>query len=434
MIGYPSLAMRRLLPELPLLAIAAALACGLAHAATESRPGAATPPTWLDVVAEVPDVAPGRPSASLLFAQPPREVAFVLDGPTHPVFPMLLGFRDASIERYGPMRLYLSGRWAEWVHRPWRTHAWEPMLSAGDDAVVEASALGDLGVLRGEGPPQPWQTATGLVALGAGAALSPVVAATRERRWAESVWSADSPLFDSTGLSVAGDGFDAIYALAPDKPVRDWRCQRRPVTVVRYGAESDAFELLRCDGSMQVDALDRLTILARPPEVPRPASLPDEPDPVAWSARHEWLPSVRVVHPRLVWALQQLADAFPRRAVYIFSGYRPLARVGGGTTDDDDPAGGHKSMHADGRALDLMIQGVENGEILSACRKLSDVGCGFYPNSKFVHVDVRPARSGKAFWIDASAPGEPSRYVDAWPGVVDSGAMSWVPARARVAP
>ena len=81
-----------------------------------------------------------------------------------------------------------------------------------------------------------------------------------------------------------------------------------------------------------------------------------------------------------------------------------------------------------------MVQGVPNEEILKACRKLADVGCGYYPNSKFVHVDVRPARTGKAFWIDASAPGEPSRYVDSWPGVVDSGAMSWVPESARQTP
>jgi hypothetical protein len=425
--------MRAHFAGLSAFACAVALASGLAHATSE--------PETDDSTVAVPRAADphARPSASLLLAQPPREVAFVLDGPTNPAFPMLLGFRDASIERHGPMRLYLNGRWGRWATRPWRTFAWQPLLAPGDDAALEAAALGDVTVLRSAGAPESWEEpGEGPVDLVAPYedALASVVGSARERGWAPRAWSPTAPLFDSSGPSTAGDGFDVIYKLPPDKPVRDWRCQRRAVTVVRYGGESDAFDLVRCDGSMQPEALERLTILARPPEVPRPDALPDEPDPAAWSARHEWLPNVRVVHPRLVWALQQLADAFPRRAVYVFSGYRPMARVGGGRLDDagDDPGVGHKSMHADGRALDLMVQGVPNEKVLEACRKLADVGCGYYPNSKFVHVDVRPAKTGKAFWIDASAPGEPSRYVDSWPGVVDAGAMSWVPESARVRP
>lgn len=432
--------MRRLLPELSALASAAliaALAMGrLAHAATTADP-AAVDPTDLRASDEPPP--PSLPSALLLLAQPPHEVSFVLDGPQNPAFPLLLGFRDASIERQGPMRLYLSGRWGRWAAKPWNTFAWQPMLSPGDDAAAEAAAMGDVVAMRSKGPGEPW--ADGLVDLGGAEDLAPVAAAARDRAWmaqtsiARGAWSAVSPLFDSSGPGIHSNGFDALYLLPPDKPVRDWRCQRRPVSIVRYGAESDALELVKCDGSMQPGALDRLSILARPPEVPRPEALPDEPDAEAWSTRHEWLPNVRVVHPRLVWALQQLADAFPRRAVYVFSGYRPMARVGGGRMDDgESEAVGHRSLHADGRALDLSVQGVPNEEVLKACRKLADVGCGFYPSSKFVHVDVRHARTGKAFWIDASAPGEPSRYVDSWPGVVDSGAMSWVPEAARVKP
>ena len=69
--------------------------------------------------------------------------------------------------------------------------------------------------------------------------------------------------------------------------------------------------------------------------------------------------------------------------------------------------------------------GVRNVGLFRFCRTLDDVGCGYYPNSKFVHVDVRRPRTGRAFWVDESAPGEPSRYVDSWPGVVESGAMVW---------
>jgi hypothetical protein len=69
--------------------------------------------------------------------------------------------------------------------------------------------------------------------------------------------------------------------------------------------------------------------------------------------------------------------------------------------------------------------GVPNASLFQVCQKLDDVGCGFYPNNKFVHVDVRRPGSGHPFWIDASGPGEPSRYVDAWPGVVDGGGLVW---------
>jgi hypothetical protein len=41
------------------------------------------------------------------------------------------------------------------------------------------------------------------------------------------------------------------------------------------------------------------------------------------------------------------------------------------------------------------------------CRTLKNVGVGYYPNSTFVHLDVRTT---PAFWIDYSKPGEPPRY------------------------
>jgi hypothetical protein len=51
------------------------------------------------------------------------------------------------------------------------------------------------------------------------------------------------------------------------------------------------------------------------------------------------------------------------------------------------------------------------------------VGCGYYPNGKFVHFDIRYRGSG--LWVDASSPGEPSRYVNGWPGVVENGRVVW---------
>src|SRR6187549_754151 len=97
--------MRRLLPELSTLAfvavalafVAASSSGSLARAATTSPSMAAPIADDAGAVNPAVDLArPARPSASLLFAQPPHEVAFVLDGPSNPAFPLLLGFRDAS--------------------------------------------------------------------------------------------------------------------------------------------------------------------------------------------------------------------------------------------------------------------------------------------------------------------------------------------------
>src|SRR5262249_41246240 len=142
---------------------------------------------------------------------------------------------------------------------------------------------------------------------------------------------------------------------------------------------------------------------------------PDEPDPDAWQ-HGEWLPSVHLMHPRLLWALQKIADSFPRRVIYVFSGYRPKTTA---------KKGSHHSQHGEGRAMDISVVGVPNAELFKFCHTLDDVGCGYYPNSKFVHVDARRPGTGHAFWIDTSAPGEPSVYVDAWPGVIDSGGLAW---------
>ncbi len=124
----------------------------------------------------------------------------------------------------------------------------------------------------------------------------------------------------------------------------------------------------------------------------------------------EWVPGVRLIDPRLVWVLGVFAESFPGRPIYVISGYRP---------------GPGWSFHERGRALDVFVMGVKNEALFRVCRKLNDVACGFYPNNTFVHVDVRPPGTGHALWVDVSGPGQPSRYVDAWPGVVEGGALDW---------
>jgi hypothetical protein len=193
----------------------------------------------------------------------------------------------------------------------------------------------------------------------------------------------------------------------PDCPA--WRTPR-PVTLLRLDGERDRFELLDCRGAVAPEAIDRLSVMARPPGVPRPAlPLPLDPQPPPESG-DEWLPAIRLLHPRLVWLVQRFAREFHYRPITLVSGYRRDAR---------------SSPHRQGRALDLFIRGVDNRELMRLCRTLHDVGCGYYPNHSFIHVDVRAYGSQHPVWVDVSRPGEPSQYVDGWPGVVESGALRW---------
>ena len=182
------------------------------------------------------------------------------------------------------------------------------------------------------------------------------------------------------------------------------------VTICRYGGEYERMNLLECDGSVSSDTLDRLSVLARPPLRERP-ELPLPLEPQGGEVDHEWLPQLKMVHPRLAWVLQRLASAFPKRMIYLVSGYRPEASP--------------KSLHHQGRALDLFVQGIPNDAVFRFCRSLRNVGCGYYPNNSFVHIDVRRPTSPDAYWVDISGPSQPSEYVDSWPGVVDSGALKW---------
>ena len=122
------------------------------------------------------------------------------------------------------------------------------------------------------------------------------------------------------------------------------------------------------------------------------------------------MPSIKLVHPRLVWLVAQIAKAFPGRTFYIVSGYR---------------IGAHEGKHGEARGLDLSVAGIPNDQLYKFCRKQHDAGCGYYPNHNFVHVDVRPEGSGGSYWIDVSLPGEKSVYVDSWPGVEEKPGANW---------
>lgn len=99
------------------------------------------------------------------------------------------------------------------------------------------------------------------------------------------------------------------------------------------------------------------------------------------------------IDERLIRLMAQVSDQFGGRPLRIVSGYRKTSFV-------------HDSKHKVGRALDFSIPGVPNEALRDYCRTLGSVGVGYYPNSTFVHLDVRPA---PAYWVDYAGPGEPPR-------------------------
>jgi hypothetical protein len=212
-------------------------------------------------------------------------------------------------------------------------------------------------------------------------------------------WSLESEAPKPEALSVSMRG-----------PCPKWRAPR-PVSLARYdGAERVTLPLIDCDGGVAPDAIDVVSVLSRAPGVPRP-ELPLPFEPSLDAGPGEWLPHVKLIDPRLIWVLEQVAEAFPRRTLYIMSGYRQ---------------NGHTGFHGKGKAIDLFVYGVPNEQVFAVCRRLRDVGCGFYPNNKFVHIDVRAYGTDRVLWIDDSLPGTPSHYLDGFEGVLEPG-RAWVP-------
>ena len=224
-----------------------------------------------------------------------------------------------------------------------------------------------------------------------------------------------APELCSVGASFPAFAARAIgEALDPPVPATPWwECREREARIMRYGLEQEVFVPLRCDGSVPPDALEKLSLLARPPGAGSSPSAVGRSTP--GGRRGEWAPDIRLLHPRLLWVLHRLSQAYPWKGIYLYSGYRP--------SDAPVKPGTHRSNHAVGRALDLKVDGVTNEALLAFLWSLPDVGLGYYPNHPFVHVDVRVRGSGKGVWVDDSGPGEPSRFVAEWPGVVERGAV-----------
>lgn len=177
---------------------------------------------------------------------------------------------------------------------------------------------------------------------------------------------------------------------APECPRAVRIIRRRP-----SGLEEVRMPLLDCDGSPREEARLALSVLARPRSV--------EAAPTA-EAMQAWADAdgdpelvaegVHWLHPGLLERLQAIGEAFAPSAIEIVSGYRPDASV--------------RSRHHHGRALDLAIDGAPREALRDLALTFPQTGVGWYPNSTFVHVDVREEST---YWVDLSGPGEAPRYV-----------------------
>lgn len=103
----------------------------------------------------------------------------------------------------------------------------------------------------------------------------------------------------------------------------------------------------------------------------------------------------KTIDSRLVKLIAQVSDVFGGRRIRVVSGYREHSHS-------------TNSRHPEGQALDFSIPGVPNWALRDYLRTLPGVGVGFYPNSSFVHIDVREKST---YWVDTSGPGEAPRYV-----------------------
>lgn len=105
----------------------------------------------------------------------------------------------------------------------------------------------------------------------------------------------------------------------------------------------------------------------------------------------------RAIDRRLIRQIGLVSAHFGARTLHVISGYRPRRP--------------HQytrhSKHNLGHAIDFRVEGVSNRTLRDYCRTLPQTGCGYYPRSVFVHMDVRAVST---YWVDWSRPGEAPRY------------------------
>lgn len=109
------------------------------------------------------------------------------------------------------------------------------------------------------------------------------------------------------------------------------------------------------------------------------------------------------VPDRLIRLLVRVSDTFGGRPIRVVSGFRTSSYFS-------------DSRHRHSAAIDFSIYGVPNAVVRQYLLLFDDVGVGYYPNSSFVHLDVR---EGAMQWVDYAGPGEAPRLRPYAPKLVE---------------
>lgn len=101
---------------------------------------------------------------------------------------------------------------------------------------------------------------------------------------------------------------------------------------------------------------------------------------------------ISVIEPGLLDLLHQLRNRLDAsQPIQIISGYRSPASNTRLAARSDGVAKG--SLHMQGKAVDIHIEGVSLNDLRGAAIALQGGGVGYYPSSNFVHVDVGRVRN-----------------------------------------
>ena len=166
-----------------------------------------------------------------------------------------------------------------------------------------------------------------------------------------------------------------VAAAAPPKKTYA-KAPKRPgyVTLIRYG-EKFRGQLVASNGKVVAKSSQRVDRLMRSLRTGKQAK----------------------INRRLLALLTKVSDHFGGRTIVIVSGFRPYSAK----------QYTRNSRHNHGKAVDFKVTGVPTDVVFELCRQFDDVGCGYYPNSGFVHMDVRGRNTQ---WTDYSRPGQPPKY------------------------
>jgi uncharacterized protein YcbK (DUF882 family) len=100
---------------------------------------------------------------------------------------------------------------------------------------------------------------------------------------------------------------------------------------------------------------------------------------------------VKPIDPQLLELLYELGRLLETRdPFYIMCGYR--SPVTNAYLRQYNPAVAERSLHIEGKAVDIRLPGCHASLIRQAAVTLQGGGVGYYPGSNFVHIDTGPIR------------------------------------------